>query len=390
MTLSETHEFVGGYPVHPVANIFPAMSADEFENLCVDIRDNGLHEAVWLDVEGRLLDGRHRVMACEREGVNVKTREYDGHDPAAFVVSLNLHRRHLNEGQRSDVAGRLATMERGARTDLGSIDAMSDAKAAKLLNVSEKSVERAKVVHRTGTPSLQEALTSGKVSVSAAADIATLPQAKQEEIVARGEAEILKAAKDIRADRAKTKRVERVEKIRSMLWPTGVYRVIYADPPWQYSNSGNQDSYGHAERHYQTMSIDSMCALKVGDLAAKDSVLFMWVTSPMLRDAMSLLDAWGFDYKTSFVWDKETHNWGFYNSVRHELLLLATKGSCVPDIDERIPSVVRVDRTDKHSEKPQEFREIINKLYPHGPRIELFARESVQGWEAWGNELLAG
>lgn len=164
----------------------------------------------------------------------------------------------------------------------------------------------------------------------------------------------------------------------------GKYRIIYADPPWKYSDR-LVDGYGPAEFHYPTMSIDELCSLPVKDLAEDNAVLFLWVTSPLLEDAFRVIHSWGFSYKTSFVWDKIKHNMGHYNSVRHEFLLVCTRGSCTPDNMKLYDSVQSIERTD-HSTKPEEFRNIIDDIYTNGKRIELFARKSVDGWEAWGNE----
>ncbi len=175
--------------------------------------------------------------------------------------------------------------------------------------------------------------------------------------------------------------------------PKGKYRVIYADPPWQYGSSG-LDEYGPAERHYPTLSIGELCEMGedtepfVKKITEENAVLFIWVTSPLLEDVFPVINAWGFKYKTSFVWDKVKHNFGNYNSVRHELLLVCTKGSCTPDSDKKVDSVQVIERTAKHSEKPEEFRNIINSLYTHGRRIELFSRRKADGWEAWGNDTL--
>lgn len=171
--------------------------------------------------------------------------------------------------------------------------------------------------------------------------------------------------------------------------PEGTYRIIYADPPWEYSDErGNlTGGYGPAERHYPTMSTDGLCEMPVVNLTADDAVLFLWSTSPTLPDALRVIEAWGFTYKSSFVWDKVGHNFGQYNSVRHELLLVATKGSCLPDEQKLFDSVVSVDKTSIHSEKPPVFREMIDTLYTWGPRIELFLRgEAPDGWVGWGNE----
>ncbi len=124
----------------------------------------------------------------------------------------------------------------------------------------------------------------------------------------------------------------------------------------------------------------------VRDMAEDNAVLFMWVTSPLLEECFDVIRAWGFKYKTSFVWDKVRHNFGHYNSVRHELLLVCTRGSCTPDNLKLYDSVQTIERSDIHSEKPSEFRAIIEDLYEYGERLELFARANTDGWEVWGNE----
>jgi N6-adenosine-specific RNA methylase IME4 len=169
--------------------------------------------------------------------------------------------------------------------------------------------------------------------------------------------------------------------------PQDKYRVIYADPPWKYGDALKLDAYGSTEYHYPTMTIAELCALPVADLCQPDAVLFLWVTSPMLFECAPVIQAWGFKYKASFVWDKVKHNWGHYNSVRHEFLLLCTRGSCVPDNSKLFDSVQSIERTRKHSEKPEQFREIIDALYPSGGRLELFARSRHEGWEAYGNDV---
>ena len=167
--------------------------------------------------------------------------------------------------------------------------------------------------------------------------------------------------------------------------PMGKYSVIYADPPWQYDDHGNP-RYGHADTHYSTMSILELCALPIERLADDNAVLFLWVTSPQLNRAFELIEAWRFVYKASFVWDKDRHNYGHYNSVRHEFLLVATRGSFLPEANALEPSVVTIPRT-AHSEKPPYFRELIDRMYPSASKIELFARVSISGWECWGNEI---
>ena len=171
--------------------------------------------------------------------------------------------------------------------------------------------------------------------------------------------------------------------------PSDKYRIIYADVPWKYSDTcedGAIQGKG-ADKHYPVMSIQELCELPIIDLADDNSVLFFWVTSPILAECWPVIEAWGFTYKASFVWDKIKHNFGHYNSVRHEFLLVCTKGSCLPDNKKLYDSVISLEKTKTHSEKPPFFRELIDDLYPHGKRIELFARGEIPAhWDRWGNE----
>jgi ParB-like chromosome segregation protein Spo0J len=196
---------MSGIEFHPLADIFPLIEGSEFDELVADIKAHGVHEPIWL-YQGKIIDGRNRYRASAVASADCPMREYMGDDPTAFVVSLNLKRRHLNESQRSMVADKLATLKQGARTDLSPIGEMSQEQAASLLNVGKRSVERARVVRDQGADELVAAVEQGKVSVSAAADVATKPKEEQREIVARGEKEVLEAAKAIRAVKVEKKR----------------------------------------------------------------------------------------------------------------------------------------------------------------------------------------
>ena len=177
--------------------------------------------------------------------------------------------------------------------------------------------------------------------------------------------------------------------------PMGKFRVIYADPPWKY-NDERQQTTGAAVDHYRVMSIDELCDLQdpdgrhVKDLTCDRSILFLWATSPMAPEGFRLLDAWGFRYKAMYVWDKVRGYYGHYNDVRHELLLIGTKGAgCTQEGETLHDSVVQVERSSAHSQKPAEFYDIIESMYPGGPYIELFARNTRPGWNSWGNEVPA-
>lgn len=189
------------------------------------------------------------------------------------------------------------------------------------------------------------------------------------------------------------------EQKRSMLsqrvaaLPAGKFRVIYADPPWKYGDerAGLEKGDTAAAAQYPTMPTAQICELApdgrhVSDLAADDAVLFMWATFPLLLDGLDVIKAWGFKYKTAFVWDKQRSNIGNYHDARAELLMIATRGSCPIEINTRPKQVQSIARG-KHSAKPEDFRQLIDSLYPTGPRIELFRRGvAPDGWKIWGNE----
>jgi len=215
-----------------------------------------------------------------------------------------------------------------------------------------------------------------KKTAAVAQQLASLPEATREAIAKREQTI------------AQARRERTAETIRKAVeLPDAKYRVVYADPPWKYNDKADEGSVqaGGAARHYPTMSIADLCAMPVAGFCEPNAVLFLWVTSPLLFEAKAVIDSWGFTYKASFVWDKVKHNLGHYNSVRHEFLLVCTRGSCVPDSKKLVDSVQSIERT-THSTKPDEFRSIIETLYSRGKRIELFARKMVDGWDSYGYE----
>lgn len=169
--------------------------------------------------------------------------------------------------------------------------------------------------------------------------------------------------------------------------PKGKYRVIYADPPWRYEHSIS-DSRA-IENQYPTMELEDICKLLVADICAPDCVLFMWATSPKLAEAISVIDAWGFTYKTCAVWDKQKIGMGYYFRQQHELLLVATVGSpAAPEAEDRPSSMFSAPRG-RHSSKPGEVVAAIERMYPPtaDTHIELFCREPRESWSVWGNQV---
>jgi N6-adenosine-specific RNA methylase IME4 len=161
------------------------------------------------------------------------------------------------------------------------------------------------------------------------------------------------------------------------------YAVLYADPPWRYDFSETETR--RIENHYPTMENDEIAQLAVP--AADDAILFMWATNPKLREAFAVLDGWGFEYVTNMVWIKDRIGMGYYARSRHELLLIAKRGSLPkPEPASRPDSVIEAPR-EEHSAKPPLVYDLIDAMYPGFAKIELFARSQRNGWDAWGNEV---
>jgi N6-adenosine-specific RNA methylase IME4 len=379
-------------PFHPLAEIFPLMEGKAFDALVASIKANGLREAIVI-FERKVLDGRNRERACAVAGIGPAYEPFCGDDPVAFVVDANLHRRHLNESQRAMVAAKLASLKRGDNQH-SPIGGTSQAEAAARLKVGKRSVERAAGVRERGAPELVQAVERGDVRVSVAADIATELPEQQREIVARGEKEILTAARAIRARRAEQSHDERIEKLAKIAEGNrGIpidrrFPVILADPPWHFEayneTSGVERAAGN---HYPTMALDEICALPVKRLATDSAALFLWTTAPHLHEAIRVIEAWGFGYRTNICWVKNRFGLGYYVRNQHELLLVATRGDMPAPAPSRRPSSVIMSPKREHSRKPDEAYELIERMYPDLPKIELFARgEARPGWAAWGNQ----
>ncbi len=174
--------------------------------------------------------------------------------------------------------------------------------------------------------------------------------------------------------------------------PNKKYQIIYADPPWSYRDKANAGKRG-AGHKYTTQSSEWLENLPVKDIADKNCILFLWVTMPKLNECFSLIESWGFTYKTvGFTWvkrNKISPSWfwgmGSWTRANAEVCLIATKGK-PKRLDAGVHSVIDTP-IERHSKKPDAVRDRIVKLMGDLPRIELFARERAKGWDSWGNEL---
>lgn len=164
----------------------------------------------------------------------------------------------------------------------------------------------------------------------------------------------------------------------------GSYPVLYADPPWRYEHNETPDLRA-VENQYPTTTAEEIAALDVP--AADDAVLFLWATNPKLLEALAVMEAWGFTYRTNACWVKDRFGMGYYVRGQHELLLIGRRGDlAVPDPANRPASVLTAPRQE-HSRKPDDFYALIERMYPDLAKVELFARRPREGWSGWGNQL---
>ena len=187
-----------------------------------------------------------------------------------------------------------------------------------------------------------------------------------------------------------------------MNFPDKKYNIIYADPPFSYHLErsknienfergdfleGTQGTRGSAKNHYGTMTLEDICNLPVQQIADKNCYLFLWASSPTLKEALQIIDRWGFNYKTiAFVWSKTNREMGLghYTRPNHEFVLLGRKGA-LERKSNKVKQWIKTPAT-SHSKKPNEVRNRIIQLVGDLPRIELFSRTKVYGWDVWGND----
>jgi site-specific DNA-methyltransferase (adenine-specific) len=173
--------------------------------------------------------------------------------------------------------------------------------------------------------------------------------------------------------------------------------IIYADPPWQYTISNISKKNGHAENHYNTMTIEELKQLKVSEIANDDSILLLWTNGPQMKNSLKLMKAWGYKYTTLFaIWVKTDKNGnlkgkrlGYYTRQLSEVVLLGTRGKVLKYKKEKCPFVPNtfLEQSYEHSRKPERVREMIEEIFKNVPKIELFARTSnYLRWDAWGDQ----
>lgn len=369
--------------------LLPRLSDDDYAALEASIVAHGVLVPVEYDEDGNILDGHHRVEICESLGLvdwpRFVRKGLSETEKRTLARELNVSRRHLSSAQKRDLIA----------DQLRDTPSISSRAIAAMLGVDDKTVAsvRRRLIDAAEIPHHEEIEGRDGVRQPARKPIKTafLPDTDNRR-------ELMKVAKGLRAEDQKTRHAVRLAHM-DMVAEKGastapgkverLYPVVYADPPWRFpvwsEETGRNKS---AENHYPTMPTEEICGLlaQLGGVAAKDAVLFLWATNPMLLDGLRVMQAWGFTYKSHWIWDKEVAGTGFWGRDRHELLLIGTRGAAVAPLPGTQPETVHREKKGRHSAKPEFFASTISQLYPGIAKIELFARAARPFWDVWGFE----
>ena len=346
-------------------SLIPALKESEYKQLEESIKENGQWIPILVNSAGVILDGHNRYKICKELKINPKVviKSFDNELlEKKFVIECNLKRRQLNDFQKSELGIPLqkinAKLAKIRQSNVGNPRdeplASNEANGQKSANqtaseigVSRGTFERAKKIIEKAPEDLKQKVREGKTSISYA-----------------------------------YKTVNRQDKkAKAQPIPTGQFDVILADPPWKY----DIDTRGSPDDHYDIMDDNAINNLKIP--SAENCVLFLWGTAPKLVEALQVMKAWGFEYKTNMVWIKDKIGTGYYFRGKHEFLLVGIKGKpLIPEETDRPESVLIAPRT-KHSKKPEEIYAIIEKMYPDAKYLELFARNTKKNWTSWGDEI---
>jgi N6-adenosine-specific RNA methylase IME4 len=226
--------------------------------------------------------------------------------------------------------------------------------------------------------------------------LAALPSDEQEAKIARAKKSAVTACEKTNHEEKLKRREERERELAaateaaSQALGTKLYGVIYADPPWRFEPWSRETGMDRAaDNHYPTSVLDVIKSRPVEKIAAKDCALFLWATIPMLPQALAVMAAWGFTYKSAISWNKDKAGTGYWVRGQVELLLIGVRGHIpAPAPGEQPPAIIEAPRG-RHSEKPDVFAERIERLFPNVAKLEMFARKARPGWDVWGNEVAA-
>jgi N6-adenosine-specific RNA methylase IME4 len=289
-------------------------------------------------------------------------------DPQKFLDTIRLDQFRMVAEERQAISKLIKEFIGGSNRQI-----------ARTMGVDERTVRRDTAAN--AAPKEKNANENNDTNVQNAANAAApLSGAEAARLALRRQG--LEAAREERLDR-----IAEISRGNRELGTAAKYPIILADPPWRYENPPMGGGNRSIENHYPTLSLAEICELPVREIATDDALLYLWATAPKLRECFEVLEAWGFDYRTNFVWAKDKIGMGYHARSQHEQLLVGKRGNIPPPAAaDRVSSIIYAERG-AHSEKPAIFHELIESFYPTLPKIELFCRSPRDGWAAWGNQV---
>lgn len=375
----------------------------DIDALAQSIADVGLLQPIVVSRDLRLIAGLHRLEACKRLGmreIEATVVDMEGAEAELAEIDENLIRNELTALERAEhlarrkviyeelhpetragVAGAKARW--GDATDTVSV-AFSEDTASKT-GLTARTVRRDVQIAEHIAPDVRDAIRDTELADSKRelVALARMPPDQQREIVrviseCDGNATLAEAKRRLRNEQIEALR-KRVES-GGVQQPEGAFDVVVIDPPWQYGREYDPDG-SRVASPYPEMSQEQLLALNVP--FADDCVLFLWTTHRFIWDAKALLDAWGFTYKATLVWDKENMGMGAWLRMQCEFCLVAVRGNPTWN-NTRWRDIIREPRRE-HSRKPKAFYEMVEDVTV-GRRLDFFSREQRDGWVSFGNE----
>lgn len=365
--------------------LIPALSKEEFEQLEKNCIAEGIREPIicWNDT---IIDGHNRYEIATKHGLKFEKfhKGFDSRDEVIEWMIVNqFGRRNLSAYQRSLLALRLKPVyEEKAKENLrvagesyspkegcqisDKVTKQVDTKKelAKVAGVSHDTIAKVQKIEAKATEKAKEQIRTGEISINQAYNT------------------IKYAEKEVKREEKRQENQAKIDNNKGITQVEGVYQTILIDPPWDWSDEGDNDQLGRSKPDYQTMTIEQLMDLPVGRLSDDNCHLYLWATNRSLPKAFKLIEQWGFRYITCITWVKPSFGMGNYFRGSTEQLLFAVKGS-QPLKRKDIGTHFIAERGKGHSSKPTEVYDLIESC-SQAPYIEMFSRKERKGWTMWG------
>tara|TARA_Y100001938_G_scaffold135444_1_gene197133 strand:+ start:21 stop:1163 length:1143 start_codon:yes stop_codon:yes gene_type:complete len=368
-------------------SLIPDLTKEEYKQLEQNCLDEGIREKI-LIWNGFIIDGHNRYEISLKWNLEIQTETKHFKDEEAvkeWMILNQFGRRNLSNYQRSVLALQLE--------EVFSKKAKENLKASGE-NFGKGLAKLPKAISKINTR--EELSKVAQVGERTLGMVKKIQEKATEEVKAKlstGEVSINSVYQDIKKEEKKKNRLEKIEQIKQEISkglkaPNGLYDVISIDPPWEYSERGGSshnsfDAVGNrAGVDYPTMTVEEL--KKINIPAKSDCVMFLWTTHAFLKDSFDLLDAWGFNYKATLVWDKVKMGMGRNIRMQVEFCLLATKGK--PILNGSGERDIITEPRREHSRKPEAFYTKVDNMTV-GYKLDYFAREQRKNWFTYGAEV---